>query len=311
MFFVLSGFLVSGLLFKEKQATGTIKRWRFFARRGFKIYPMFYLSIIITFIILLTTTTLNYKGAIIKLLPEIFFVQNYKFGFWGHHWTLAVEEHFYILLLIFLYFLKRYDLIPRIAVGIFIVCLILRLIQNYLLDYDGNFGQTHLRIDSLFAGVLISYYYNYHFEVLKRFYRKRKKLIIPLIILPFTFTWQTTGVDSFFIKTFGFTLIYIGFSALLITFLFGSAEKIITSVFSSYFYRFISWVGFYSYGIYLFHYYIVKFVVPEKYQGYVEFTLEMVVSFLFYCTLSIALGVIMSKIVEIPMLKVRDRWFPK
>ena len=45
LFFVLSGFLVSGLLFSEYKKFGDLKPSRFLARRGFKIYPMFYFSI--------------------------------------------------------------------------------------------------------------------------------------------------------------------------------------------------------------------------------------------------------------------------
>ena len=44
-FFVLSGFLISGLLFSEYKATGAINLRRFWIRRGFKINPPFYFSI--------------------------------------------------------------------------------------------------------------------------------------------------------------------------------------------------------------------------------------------------------------------------
>lgn len=47
LFFVLSGFLVSGLLFGEYKKTGGIDFPRFFVRRGLKIYPLFYLIILV------------------------------------------------------------------------------------------------------------------------------------------------------------------------------------------------------------------------------------------------------------------------
>src|SRR5450631_3793520 len=50
LFFVLSGFLVSGLLFSEYKKHGTIKPGRFLIRRGFKIYPQFYLLAAITLV---------------------------------------------------------------------------------------------------------------------------------------------------------------------------------------------------------------------------------------------------------------------
>src|ERR1700761_2224153 len=48
LFFVLSGFLISGLLFDEWQRFGSIDFRRFYIRRGFKIYPAFYFLLLIT-----------------------------------------------------------------------------------------------------------------------------------------------------------------------------------------------------------------------------------------------------------------------
>ena len=48
LFFVLSGFLVSGLLFCEHQRTGRVEVGRFLVRRGWKIYPPFWLFIAFT-----------------------------------------------------------------------------------------------------------------------------------------------------------------------------------------------------------------------------------------------------------------------
>src|SRR5688572_30062087 len=81
LFFVISGFLVSGLLFREFQSTGEIKPMRFLIRRGFKIYPPFYFFLAFTvakaFLVFLSGIEGN-KGFNLKaLLAEIFFVQNY------------------------------------------------------------------------------------------------------------------------------------------------------------------------------------------------------------------------------------------
>src|SRR5215469_5547654 len=50
VFFVLSGFLVSGLLFKEAKESGTVLLGRFLIRRGFKIYPAFWAMLAVTII---------------------------------------------------------------------------------------------------------------------------------------------------------------------------------------------------------------------------------------------------------------------
>lgn len=107
LFFVLSGFLVSGLLFREYKQHGNIRLSRFFVRRGLKIYPAFYL-----FLAVIVGLGL-YRGEGVPLssiLAAAFFVQNYApnlFGTWSHTWSLAVEEHFYLLVGILLAVLLR------------------------------------------------------------------------------------------------------------------------------------------------------------------------------------------------------------
>lgn len=106
LFFVLSGYLVSGLLFKEYLKYGSIKAMRFLIRRGFKIYPLFYLLMIITIIlqILIKKPLTSYQ-----LFSELLFVQNYFGNFYYHTWSLAVEEHFYVLLTILIFISIKFN----------------------------------------------------------------------------------------------------------------------------------------------------------------------------------------------------------
>jgi len=72
LFFVLSGFLISGLLFREKITYRRIELKRFFIRRGLKIYPAFYVMLLVTLVYYWFT------GAPVKLdklASEVFFVQ--------------------------------------------------------------------------------------------------------------------------------------------------------------------------------------------------------------------------------------------
>lgn len=60
LFFVLSGFLVSGLLLNEFKKSRTIQPGRFLIRRGFKIYPGFAVFLLLTFLV--ETFGANYSG---------------------------------------------------------------------------------------------------------------------------------------------------------------------------------------------------------------------------------------------------------
>src|SRR5205823_1760768 len=101
LFFVLSGFLISGLLFEELASTGELRVIRFLARRGLKIYPGFYAFIGLT--ALFNPAMLHSR----KMLSELLFLQSYLPRIWGHTWSLAVEEHFYLALPLLFLLLNR------------------------------------------------------------------------------------------------------------------------------------------------------------------------------------------------------------
>jgi peptidoglycan/LPS O-acetylase OafA/YrhL len=98
LFFVLSGFLISGLLFLEYRSAGELKLARFFLRRGLKIYPAFW-AMLFASVLGLVLAGKSVRG--IAIAGELLFVQNYTQSIWEHTWSLAVEEHFYLLLPLF------------------------------------------------------------------------------------------------------------------------------------------------------------------------------------------------------------------
>src|ERR1700751_3039383 len=104
LFFLLSGFLISNLLFGEYRKSGSIRFIRFLSRRALKLYPSFYLLLVLT---VLYCAFGHVPFTSRQLLGEIVLTQNYIGGIWGHTWSLAVEEHFYLLLPLLLAFLLK------------------------------------------------------------------------------------------------------------------------------------------------------------------------------------------------------------
>jgi peptidoglycan/LPS O-acetylase OafA/YrhL len=95
LFFVLSGFLISGLLFTEYSRFLRVDISRFLIRRAFKLYPAFWIMLCLTLVV---RTVRGEPIPPLSLSGEILFLQNYIGAIWNHTWSLAIEEHFYLML---------------------------------------------------------------------------------------------------------------------------------------------------------------------------------------------------------------------
>ena len=289
LFFVLSGFLISGLLFTEYKSTGAISLKRFWIRRGFKIYPPFYAFMGTSLIAFLLLAHRVPKA----MLYELTFTQNYLGRIWPHTWSLAVEEHFYFLLPILLVLLawagrgkaNPFRAVPAISIGVSVACLYFRILaMKHGGDWDHLALPTHIRIDALFAGVALGYIYHFDsdsFCEAKRWYVIAVGILFSasLLILP--------------------DLPRISFAYIAFAFIVAWAANQKKN--QSRPLRALAWIGLYSYSIYLWHGFALA-AVPYIPIGWYRLPIYLAIVF--------ALGVGLSKLIEIPALKVRDRFFP-
>lgn len=292
LFFVLSGFLIAGLLFTEFKQTGRIDVRRFLIRRGFKIYPPFYCLIAIT---VLASLTVN-RHVPARLLSDALFLGNYLPHVWPHCWSLAVEEHFYLILSFVLVLMIRlsggksdnpFRPIPLMSIALMIGCLLLRLEvvhANSLLD---AVTKTHLRLDALFFGVTLAYFAQFSEGGLS--WKSR----IPLWLLGIVFLVPIYASGwSVFTLTIGLTCLFIGFGCILVW-------ALNAPILSRGSFRPLAYIGRYSYSIYLWHEAVAGFVPGPS----------TVTGFALYFTSSIIIGIGLSKLIEMPALRLRDRMF--
>ncbi len=126
MFFVLSGFLITWLLLKENEKTGSVSFRRFYWRRGLRIFPAFYAYLAIgTAIQFLRDHPIPWTDT----LASLFYLTDYRVAIWhpqnsfvGHTWSLSIEEQFYLLWPA-VFFLFRRDLrrLVQVALGVILV----------------------------------------------------------------------------------------------------------------------------------------------------------------------------------------------
>lgn len=343
LFFVLSGFLISGLLYREVDETGGLKVKRFLLRRGFKIWPSYYvayggMTLLVVLRAVLQGDWEKTNFTLRNAFWNVIFVQNYvDCERWSHSWSIAVEEHFYLFLpLVFLgvihYFRKKSVSLQ----GVFWFCLFIiflvpalrtiTLVSSSNPDWNWNttyynwhplYYRSHLRMDSLCFGVLIGYLFRYQPETAKKIASKLW-LGIPLVAFSFAIPLIWPAHDHWFCGILGFSLIALGFSWLVLAAgVFPETGEKGNPLFSIPC-KVLAWIGIYSYTIYLAH--SVAFGIPgadwsrrkliQTVSQWFPDTAVMGIDILYFWFLSIVGGVLLSHLIERPLLKIRKRYVP-
>lgn len=303
LFFVLSGFLVGGLLFSERLRMGEVAVGRFLVRRGFKIYPAFWVMVAVT---VAMAWFRDEPVRPLAVVSELLFLQNYGPGLWVSTWSLAVEEHFYLLLALAFVLWGRGGFrfpagrVPAlILIGMALV-FIARCLTQWLVPQELKLTLwgSHIRLDGLMFGALLAYYHHHHRPALAAFVRRwRTPLALAAAALLSTpFLADATGM---FMRTLGFTLIYLGYGAVLLLMVHGAAL-------TAWPWRVMAFTGQHSYGIYLWHLPIGAYLHEPIMAGRASDRGSLII----YLSLAIVGGIVLSRLIEVPFLHLRDRYFP-
>jgi hypothetical protein len=154
IFFVLSGFLIGGLILREIENTGHFRAGRFLVRRAFRLWPVLYL-----FLLMQLVRQAFPAG---QFLPQVLLnVQNYFRTPLSHLWSLAVEEQFYFAAALVLPFLVRRNLSARsLFLGLAAVGIVSGGLRTIMVlrgaDPLSIQSETHYRLDVLIVGILLA-----------------------------------------------------------------------------------------------------------------------------------------------------------
>jgi peptidoglycan/LPS O-acetylase OafA/YrhL len=293
LFFVLSGFLVGGLLLKEYQATGKIKPGRFLLRRIFKIWPGYY------FLILVHVVTHHHPFSTF-FWQNVLNLQNYLGSSLKQTWTLAIEEHFYIVLAFLLAFVASRKWPARriltLCVALCILAFLSRTITAALGNYEGALHWTQNRIDSLLFGVILALLY----YMMPAVYSRMSAGILPLVAAMIVGALCVVFDDN--------PLLYFG-PGLVAIYVAAGAFLLLVNEHSGrltewWLYRAISWIGIYSYALYLWHSSLLGIgeKIIARYPPRIAWPLSLSVQF--FGALTIAF--VATHVIEWPFLKWRE-----
>lgn len=318
-FFVLSGFLITFLLIKEKEATGEIHLRNFYIRRILRIWPMFYLCIFIGFIIVpvLKSFSGHASTEIARPLYYLLFANNFDYiQSWPSFpdalilivlWSVAVEEQFYLTWPIFLKFLPK-KAYPILFTSVLLFTLVFR--SFHLSSSDHDYAVLHFHtfsvVGDMAIGGLMAYYCSYTSAFLKWISNLSRGFVFLIYFFAVAVILFRNYLFEFPVTAlFERVIISLAFGLIILEQNYGK-----NSFFKFSNLKFISKLGLYTYGLYCLHFFVISIIN----SGFAKFGLET--SNIFSASVAAIISLIGVTVIcrlsyqyfEKPFLKLKDRF---
>jgi len=268
VFFFLSGYLITTLLRIEVEDTGHIAFGKFYLRRALRIFPPFYL-------VLLLAALRGHYGVLIHtgnhmewsyVLGQALQLTNYQQVFFDTEhlapgtdifWSLAVEEHFYLLFPWCFLLLTRIKEPRRRAVVLLATCALVLLWRCYLefalhSSYNRTYCATDARIDSILFGCVLAVWGNPVLDPTRISESVWKHWLLPLSLVGLALSFVISNPS--FMDTGRYTLQGICLFAVFVVAIRYPTWWPIRPLNS----RILSWIGLISYSLYLLHLTVLK-----------------------------------------------------
>lgn len=318
VFFVISGFLITGILLDSRARP---KRWRhFFIRRSLRIFPLYYLVMAAVTAVGIGATALglNIDHPAVQTVDRAWVNFLYLTNFWvawagkdsvpmDIAWSLAIEEQFYLVFPFVVWHLSRRNLLRALVLSVLLAPVIRTLTWWYSGgDPQGPYVLPWCRMDSLTMGGLLVFVLRDGSDSLKR---ALSQAAIPLSVgalaLLISFKRGTLPLDSI-----GYSLTAAATGAWLVRVLSGDAP-ILSRVLRN---PALMHIGKVSYGLYLLHV-LVRFAFMSSPVGsyFTDYRADLGLGLL-RVTLLVGLSLLAATAswtyFERPVLKLKNRWAP-
>ena len=263
LFFVLSGFLITGILLDTAGHPHRVRN--FYARRALRIFPVFY-GVLFFFVLLTPFLHLHWHP---QHLLYFFYLSNMLPLFvkhiippgrgvdFVHFWSLAVEEQFYLLWPVIVWRVSNRKLLLWIAIGVMVAAFLLRIALVLRgVDADVIYQLLPTRADSLICGSVLA--------IFVRLEEGRKLRLGPVLagsgvgMLLIFLASGGASHQSALISTAGYTFIALFFGCIVYY-----AQQDHGWVRQACDRRVLRFFGRYSYGLYIYHGVLLLFLVPH------------------------------------------------
>jgi peptidoglycan/LPS O-acetylase OafA/YrhL len=310
MFFVLSGFLITGLLIKEQTKSQSVNFKRFFLRRVIRLLPPLLVCIFVSLGLAIHFND-DIHTFLLSSLLGIFYLFNWGVVFdlkrsyqLGHLWSLSLEEQYYSAIALVVYLYRRLKSLISLRRLIVIVSSSLILWSFFAKIYilrNGNVGEnwaqlyfrTDLRSDSFFIGSLTAVFRD-------RQLSQPTKLInmtfIPSCFLLIVYM-ISTNADNVINYRGGLTLVAVASACVILAASYPGtlADKLLST-------RILKSIGILSYSIYLIH--MPIFTALSPYHSSIRYPIRLLLSIV----LVFAYSLLSYYILEKPLSRIRRKY---
>ena len=315
MFFVLSGFLISYLLFAERKETGRIDVKQFYIRRILRIWPLYFVMIILGFFVLPMTELFeipaqkkNFNNYFWEnLILFLLFLPNLAFSIYrtaipniGHLWSIGVEEQFYLIWPWII--IKSKSFIKTIILFILIIVLIKAVVLGLSQVHDATWLSALKRflamskLECMAVGALGAYFLFFENSKILKFIYRPSVMVISIFIIAFGILFVPMQIQD------GAHLLYAACFMIIILNI-SSNPKPIVNLENAVF----SFLGKISYGIYMYHMAVAALVLHlARDTWHFGRDLRPVESLIVYSSvilITILVATISYYVIELPFIK--------
>ncbi len=320
LFFVLSGFLIGQILIRQGQTLGHAGGVAvFYVRRWFRTLPLFFLFLAIN--VCLEFQFREHRVGLSEALSHGFFLRNltgFHMTFFPESWSLAIEEWFYLLfpaaLWLGLKISRRFDgVFLSVAFAFFTFSTVARMLAANDPASTWSEAQRMVVIYRFYALMLgmFAAWLSVRFPVRWRRYRVLGALAgAALLVAMYATLWKIEnhqlafGDDSYFARTFRFTLVSLGFALLLP---WASAWTLTGENSCS---TAVRRVALWSYGLYLVHLPVFMVVTRFAFRDSNTSVLKALSSFALQIGGAIALSALLYHFFESRCTRLREKAAP-